>query len=168
VPGLRLERALRQLAIDSGVDLIEGPEVRGEVDGRSAGKRVSGAVAASAGGPRAFRAQSVLLATGGPLHGGWAGLPNGEVQESVFNLPIEAEPDRDRWTVPAFFADQPFARFGMRVDARFRPCDRRGRPYFENLFAAGGLLAGADRALEGSRQGIDLATAHAAVEAALA
>ena len=167
LPGLRIERALRRLAVDAGVDLIEGPSVRGEVDGRSAGKLVSGAVAATAGGPRAYRAQTVLLATGGALHGGWLSFPNGEVQEAVFGLPIEASQDRDEWVAPSLFDDQPFARLGLRVDAQFRPCDRRGRPYFENLFAAGGLLAGSDRALEGSRQAIDLASAFSAVEAAL-
>jgi anaerobic glycerol-3-phosphate dehydrogenase len=34
---------------------------------------------------------------------------------------------------------------------------------YENVFAVGGLLAGADRNSEGSREGIDLATAWAAV-----
>jgi glycerol-3-phosphate dehydrogenase subunit B len=168
VPGLRLERALRRLAIEAGVEFIEGPSIRGEVDGRSAGRLVSGAVAATAGGPRVFRSQAVLLATGGALHGGWLSFPNGEVQEAVFGLPIEAPPDRDEWTAATFNEEQPYARFGLVVDDSFRPCDRRGRPYFQNLHAAGGLLGGADRAREGSRQGIDLVTAFCAVEAALA
>jgi len=167
VPGLRIERALRRLAVEAGVDLIEGPSVRGEVDGRSAGKRVSGAVGATAGGPRGYRAHAVLLATGGALHGGWLSFANGEVQEAVFGLPIETSEDREDWAAPTLYQEQPFARLGLRVDARFRPCDRRGRPFFENLFAAGGLVAGSDRTFEGSRQGIDLASAFAAVEAAL-
>jgi glycerol-3-phosphate dehydrogenase subunit B len=167
VPGLRLERALRRLAIEAGVDFIEGPSLRGEVDGRSAGRLVSGAVASTAGGPRVFRSQAVLLATGGALHGGWLSFPNGEVQEAVFGLPIDAPPDRDEWTAATFDEEQPYARFGLIVDDSFRPCDRRGRPYFENLYAAGGLLGGADRTREGSRQGIDLVTAYCAVEAAL-
>ena len=66
------------------------------------------------------------------------------------------------------FAGQPYARFGLRVDTQQRPCDVRGRPYFENLFAAGGILAGADRSAEGCRQGLDLASAYAAVLGALA
>jgi glycerol-3-phosphate dehydrogenase subunit B len=167
LPGLRIERALRRVATKAGVDIIEGPEVRGEVDGRSAGKRVSGAIAATAGGPRAYRAQAVILATGGPLHGGWMSFSNGEVQEAVFGLPIETTEEREQWVAPGLFDEQPYARFGVRVDPHFRPCDRRNRPYFENLFAAGGLLAGSDRALEGSRQAIDLASAYCAVEAAL-
>jgi len=167
LPGLRLERALRHRASSIGVDVVEGPSVRGEIDGRSAGRRVSGVVAATAGGPRAFRADTVLLATGGPAHAGWMSFANGEVQDSVFGLPVDAPDDREAWTSPDPFESQPYARFGLRLDSRRHPCDRRGRPYFENLFAAGGLLAGADRTLEGSRQVIDLATAFAAVEAML-
>jgi anaerobic glycerol-3-phosphate dehydrogenase len=41
------------------------------------------------------------------------------------------------------------------------------KPMFKNLFAAGGLLTGSDRSIEGSRQGIDLATAYCAVNEAL-
>ena len=167
LPGLRLERALRRLAVDSGVDLIEGPSARGEIDGRSGGRLVLGTLASTAGGPRSYRAQTVLLATGGPLHGGWLSFANGEVQEAVFGLPIDCLLDRDEWTAPAIVDEQPYALLGLNVDGDFRPCDRRGRPYFANLFAAGGLLAGADRTREGSRQGIDLATAYCAVGAAL-
>jgi glycerol-3-phosphate dehydrogenase subunit B len=49
-----------------------------------------------------------------------------------------------------------------------RPLGADGAPLLQNLFAAGGLLAGARRAEEGSRQGIGLATAWRAVESALA
>lgn len=167
LPGLRLERTLRHRAVQAGVDLIEGPFVRGEVDGRSEGRRVSGVVGTTAGGPRLFRADAVLLATGGPLHGGWMSFSNGEVQDSVFGLPIDAGEARDQWAHPDLFGAQAYAGFGLRVDRSLRPVDPHGRPFFENLFAAGGILAGADRALEGSRQGIDLATALAAVEQAV-
>jgi glycerol-3-phosphate dehydrogenase subunit B len=64
-------------------------------------------------------------------------------------------------------AAQPYAFFGLRVDRWLRPLAADNKPAFENVFAAGGILAGADRAGEGSRQGIDLATAYRAVEAAL-
>lgn len=167
IPGLRLERALRGAALRSGVEFIEGPSVRGEVDGRSGGRRVSGVVTTTPGGPRRFKADAVLLATGGPLHGGWLSFRNAEIQDSVFGLPIESPESRDRWVDPDPFQTQPYARFGLQVDRASRPADARGRAYFENLYAAGGILGGADRTIEGSRQGIDLATGYAAVEALL-
>lgn len=162
LPGLRLEQSLRRLCTARGIQIVEGPSVRGEVDGRSAGRRASGVVAATAGGPRRFLADSIVLATGGALNGGWLGFASGEVQDSVFGLPLDAPADREQWVTIDPFEPQAFARFGLRVDSRQRPIDPRGRVYFENLFAAGGILAGADRTREGSRQGIDLASAYLA------
>lgn len=167
VTGLRLERLLRRAGLSAGVQFIEGAPAVGQVDGRSGGRRVSGVVARTAGGPRVYPAGSVLLATGGLLHGGLIARPDGRIQESVFDLPVEGGADRSRWTSASPFASQPYARFGIRVDAEMRPLGRGAAPIFENLHAAGGVLAGADRSLEGSRQGIDLATAQRAVEAIL-
>lgn len=168
VPGLRLERLLRKTALAAGCNLIEGARAVGRVDGRGGGRRVSGVMAFSAGGPRLHPARAVLLATGGFLHGGLVARQDGLIQESVFDLPVAADSRRASWVAESPFQPQPYALFGLRVDAQMRPLDIRGEPAYENVFAAGGLLAGVDRSLEGSRQGIDLATAHRAVEMALA
>ncbi len=168
VPGLRLERLLRRTALAAGCSLIEGSRAVGRVDGRAGGRRVSGVVAFSAGGPRLCAARAVLLATGGFLHGGLVARQNGLIQESVFDLPVAADSKRASWVAESPFDPQPYAQFGLRVDPQMRPLDVHGEPVYENLFAAGGLLAGVDRSREGSRQGIDLATAHRAVEMALA
>ncbi len=167
VPGLRLERMLRRAALAAGCTLIEGSRGVGRADGPSGGRRVSGVVALTAGGPRLYRAGAVLLASGGFLHGGLVARQDGLVQESVFDLPVVCEAGRERWVAETPFAPQPYALAGLRVDERMRPLDARGEPAFENVYAAGGILSGADRSREGSRQGIDLATAYRAVEMAL-
>ena len=167
VPGLRLERVLRQSAHAAGVRLIEGARAVGLIDGRRGGRRVSGVVAHSAGGPRSYPSPAVLLATGGVLHGGLIARQNGRVQESVFDLPITDPGARGRLTSESVFGSQPFARLGLRVDRRMRPMSESGGPFFENLYAAGGVLAGSDRTIEGTRQGIDILTALRAVECAL-
>ncbi len=167
VPGLRLERALRQSALQIGVRLIETARAGGLVDATTAG-RVAGVVAQTAGGPRPHRADAVILATGGALHGGLVFQARGAVQESVFDLPVAHEGDRARWTGESVFDPQPYSTFGVTIGDDFRPIGRNGRPLFANLFAAGGVLAGCDRTAEGSRQGIDLASAYCAVEEALA
>jgi glycerol-3-phosphate dehydrogenase subunit B len=167
VPGIRLERLLRRAALARSASLIEGSMAIGRVDGRSGGRRVSGVVAQTAGGPRLYEAGAVLLATGGILHGGLVTRQDGRVQESVFDLPVVADLDRTRWTAASPFEQQPYAGFGVAVDDDLKPVGPDGAPIFENLFAAGGILAGCDRASEGSRQGIDLATAYRAVEVAL-
>jgi anaerobic glycerol-3-phosphate dehydrogenase len=48
---------------------------------------------------------------------------------------------------------------GVRVNTQLQPVDADGEVISPNLFAIGGILAGADRISEGSREGIDLATA---------
>lgn len=164
VPGLRLERLLRRAAQSAGALLIEGSRAAGLVDGRSGGRRVSGVVAFTAGGPRVYSAQGVLLASGGVLHGGLLARSDGRVQESVLDLPVRAPADRTAWTSAAWSDPQPYARFGLRVNARMQPIGADGSVPYENVCAAGGVLAGVDRALEGSRQGIDLASALRAVE----
>ena len=167
LPGLRLERALQRVAVAEGVWVIEGARAVGRVDGRSEGRRVAGVIAQTAGGPRLIDASAVLLASGGILNGGLVAQQDGLIHESVFGLPAFLQGERAGWTSDRVLGPQPYARFGLAVGRDMRPLDREGRPYFENLFAAGGLLAGADRTSEGSRQGIDLATAYRAVEAAL-
>ncbi|MEW6567407.1 MAG: anaerobic glycerol-3-phosphate dehydrogenase subunit GlpB [Chloroflexota bacterium] len=167
VPGLRLERVLRKEALASGCNFIEGARAIGRVDGRTRSRRVSGVVAQTAGGPRLYPANVVLLATGGILHGGLVARRDGRVQESVFDMPVVACEDRSTWSGETPFESQPYAAFGLRVGSDMRPLDSGGEPVFANLFAAGGLLAGVDRGWEGSRQGIDLATAYRAVEMAL-
>jgi glycerol-3-phosphate dehydrogenase subunit B len=168
LPGLRLEMALRQACQAANVAFIDGTPVIGRVDGRTSGRRVAGAVAMTAGGPRSYSADVVILATGGILHGGLVAHRAGNLQESVFDLPVKHDPGRDTWTGASPFTPQPYEAFGVIVDDSLRPLGAGGRPLFENLYAVGGLLAGAQPAWEGSRQGIDIGTAYRAVGAALA
>ena len=167
LPGLRLEAVLREACLACGVDLIEGATSVGRVDGRTGGARAAGIIAQTAGGPQVIDAGAVLLATGDLLHGGLVARQNGRLQESVFDLPVVHSNDRSTWTAPHVTDPQPYATFGLRVDAHMRPLGADGAPLMRNLFAAGGLLAGARRTEEGSRQGIGLATAWRAVESAL-
>ncbi len=167
VPGLRIERILLQHAQALGLKIIEGAGVVGRVDGRSRGKRVSGVVLHSAGRPIQLDADIVLLATGGILSGGLVAQQNHRIRESVFDLPVRHPPNRSEWVGLSLFHRQAYADAGICVNARMQPLGLDDKPIFNNLFAAGGLLAGSDRSLEGSRQGIDLATANCAVHEAL-
>lgn len=167
VPGLRLEAVLHEACLAAGVDMVEGAKAVGRVDGTRSSARASGVVAMTAGGPRLHEAGAVLLACGGMLHGGLVAQQNGLIRESVFDLPVVQHADRATWTSPDAADPQPYASFGLRVDSSMHPLDERGEPLFANLYAAGGLLAGARRTEEGSRQGVALSTAWRAVEAAI-
>jgi len=167
LPGLRLERALWQAADAAGVHLVEGPQISGlpaEITRRG---HVSALSAQTAGGERIISADAVILATGNVLHGGVRAPQQGPLEEPAFKLPILPALRRESWAGEQLHADQPFERAGVLVDSNLRPRNQDGGTLYENLYIAGGLLAGADRILESSRQGIDLASAWHAVEVAL-
>ncbi|MEA1979146.1 MAG: anaerobic glycerol-3-phosphate dehydrogenase subunit GlpB [Chloroflexota bacterium] len=167
VPGLRIERILLQQAQALGVRLIEGVGVIGRIDGRSRGKRVAGVVLHSTGRTIQLDANAVLLATGGILNGGLVAQQDHRIRESVFDLPVLHPNNRSDWVGLSLFHRQAYASAGVRVNSHMQPLGLDEKPIFKNLFAAGGILAGSDRSLEGSRQGIDLATAYCAVNEAL-
>jgi anaerobic glycerol-3-phosphate dehydrogenase len=61
---------------------------------------------------------------------------------------------------------QPIHHAGLVTDAALRPLDAAGKPAAPNLYAAGRLLAGYSPVVEGSTEGVDIATgAHAALRA---
>ncbi len=166
VPGLRIEQILKALILELEITYVEGCHASGRIDGSSRGKRVAGLALMTSGGMRQLDADAVILASGGVLHGGIETLQDHSIREPIFQLPIAHPEDRSLWTSESPFDQQPYSQVGVRVNEDMRPLDSRGRVMFENLFAAGGILSGSDRTHEGSRQGIDLATAYRAVEAA--
>lgn len=167
VPGLRIERILLRHSQAIGVNLIEGAGVIGRIDGRSRGKRVAGVVLHSTGRMIQLDADVVLLATGGILNGGLVAQQDHSIRESVFDLPVLHPSSRSDWVGLSLFHRQAYASAGICVNSRMQPLGSGKKPMFKNLFASGGLLTGSDRSLEGSRQGIDLATAYCAVNEAL-
>jgi len=158
VPGMRLFNNLRRTIEAAGGRVTLGPGIQGWVQA----DRQVGVIAETAGGPRKLSARSVILATGGFRHGGLESPAKGEVKESVFNLPVTTG---KQWFAPLYWDAQPYTRFGVSVNAKMQPVDADGNVIYSNLFAIGGILAGADRLGEGSREGIDLATGWKAVEA---
>jgi glycerol-3-phosphate dehydrogenase subunit B len=126
---------------------------------------VLGVSAATPAGPRALDADFVLMATGAFLHGGLRATQSGRIVETVFDLPIESPRSRSEWVGETPLGSHPYDHYGVRVDERMQPVDSDGEPFFDNLYACGGVLGDADRFRDHSRQGIDLATAYAAVEA---
>jgi len=167
IPGIRLERALRKSLLSKQVEIIEGSRSIGRIDGRSRGREVRGIVLQTAGGPRTFDSKSVILASGGLLNGGLVALRGNQIKETVFDLPVIIDSEMAQWTDENPLAPQPFARIGIRVDEDMRPLGVDRRPLFANLFAAGGIIGGCDRSSEGSRQGIDIATAYRAANRAV-
>jgi glycerol-3-phosphate dehydrogenase subunit B len=101
------------------------------------------------------RARDFILATGGLLGGGIRAEYGGRVFEVILNLPLKAPAAPEDWLNRQFLSDQPHPIYttGLEVDQRMQPVGTGGTPVYPNLYAAGGLLSGADllhqRALDG-------------------
>lgn len=159
VPGMRLFNILKDDFQNHGGRLIIGPSVHGQVsEGQAA------VVADVNGREMEYKAETIFLATGGFLNGGLMADFSGHVLEPVFNLSVPATSTRASWTNERIFGPHPYAKFGLKVNKTLQPLNEQGKPVAANLRAIGSILAGADRLSEGSREGIELATAWRAVE----
>ncbi len=156
VPGMRLYTLLREVIQNAGGRPVLGPHVTGWVEEG----RLLGVISETESGPRRYAAPRVILATGGFRHGGLEAPARGTVRETVLDLPVE---HAGAWFAPFYWAEQPYTRFGVRVNTQMQPLNAAGEVAYPNLYAVGGLLAGADRNSEGCREGVDLATAWKAV-----
>lgn len=170
-PGMRLFKALRSklwslgVRVDSGMPAIGAQTVppNGTVGS------VQWVETATSARPLKHRARRYLLATGGILGGGFNSDHTGRVWETVFGLPLTIPQQRYHWFRPQFMdpAGQPVFRGGVAVNTVLQPVDADGQPLYNNLWVAGGALAGADPIQERSLEGIALASGMAAAQAML-
>lgn len=156
VPGMRLNQALTQRAKDARVRFTLGARVLGKVVD---GDRLVSVALGTAGRTRDYPADAFVFAPGGFESGALELDSYLKVSETILGLPVET-PEGEP-TVPDYWADQPVFRSGLRVDADMRVGG------FSNLYAAGGVLAGAMRWKEKSGEGIALASAMKACDAIL-
>jgi len=154
LPGLRLEDRLYDALDDAGVRFETGNPVVGietEADGT-----IEAVAVDRKGRETPYGADAFVLATGGLVGKGLDSNREG-VREPVFGLHVEQPADRYEWFVDDAFGDQPYARFGVRIDEDGRVLDADGESAYENVFAAGGSSAA--RTWQGkSASGVSLAT----------
>ena len=155
LPGLRLEDRLFDALDAEGVRFETGNPVVG-VESAPDG-RVETVAVDRKGSTAPYGADAFVLATGG-LVGKGLDSDREAVREPVFDLSVDQPDDRYEWFVDDAFGDQPYARFGVGIDGRARALDSDGEPAYENVFAAGGVVGGADAAREKSASGVSLAT----------
>jgi glycerol-3-phosphate dehydrogenase subunit B len=158
LPGLRLEDRLFGALADEGVRTSTGHEV---VDYETAGGRLSAVLVDRGGRKTPYSASQFVLATGGLVGKGLDSDREG-VREPLFGCHVPHPDDRSDWVAEGAFDDQPFARFGVRVDGGMRPLEANGRPRFGNLRAAGAVVGGADAAAQKAMSGISLTTGFVA------
>jgi glycerol-3-phosphate dehydrogenase subunit B len=165
VPGIRLFDALTARLRRAGARMVMGAEVRGAEAGSDG---VIALQATAAGRERRYAGNAFVLAPGGFESGGITLDSRGHVHERMLDLPLVGVPPDGAAPFHAdYWADHPVMRAGVAVDERMRPGDRDGHPVHRNLYAAGGLLAGAAPWREKSGEGIAIASALAAADAIL-
>jgi glycerol-3-phosphate dehydrogenase subunit B len=162
VPGIRLNEALTTLAKEAGVRIVAGAKVVGF---ESAGGKVISVGQATAGRIRQYSADAFVYAPGGFESGALTMDSYGTVTETIFGLPLHGlGPDLITAGDPG---NQALFRVGVGVDATMRVIDPAGHVPYSNLYAAGGILAGATRWTEKSGEGIALASAVVAADSIL-
>ena len=160
--GMRLGDRLTSALNAAGGRIVMGSQVTGVTHH---GGRITAVTADTAGRERHYETRSVVLAAGGFESGALAVDSSGAVRERVRDLPLVGLPaDGSPPFAPDYWAEHPLFRAGVAVDPTMRPVGPDGAPVYENLYAVGGLLAGAVRWREKSGEGIALASALAAAD----
>jgi len=109
-------------------------------------------------------AHAIVLATGRFLGGGLQS-DHSSVTESIFNLPVFQPENRELWHGDRLFeaGGHAISLAGLETDEMMRPLDAGGNPAFENLFAAGIILAHQDWTRMKCGSGLSVATAYHAI-----
>jgi glycerol-3-phosphate dehydrogenase subunit B len=113
-------------------------------------------------------ADNVLLATGRFLGKGLVAERQG-IREALLDLPVRQPENRGCWHREDFLDPRGHGinLAGIEVDGRFRPVYPDGRVVYDNLFAAGSILAHQDWVRSKSGTGLAVATAYGAIEGLL-
>lgn len=154
LPGLRLFTALRRRALDADVRIVQAARVVAPVveNGRLTGLTIKA-------GPRERieNAEAFVLASGHLVSGGLVG-DRERLREPVFGLPVVGAAGSPYFATTFLSPDgHPVMSAGVAVDRFLRPLSD-DRPVFDNLFAAGDILAGFDPYRERSGGGVAVAT----------
>ncbi|MEA5657882.1 MAG: glycerol-3-phosphate dehydrogenase subunit GlpB [Cutibacterium granulosum] len=168
VPGMRMNNRLVKLAKDERVDYMLGTKVVGATAG-SDGKLES-ITLHTTGHERELKADAFVLAAGGFESGALQLDSHYELHDTILGLPVkmpegvktEDLTHGDYWGDP-----QPLFLSGVDVDEDMRAI-HDGKPVYTNVFAAGGVIAGATRWQEKSGEGIALGSAIKAADAVAA
>ncbi|HKK34138.1 MAG TPA: glycerol-3-phosphate dehydrogenase subunit GlpB [Desulfomicrobiaceae bacterium] len=116
-------------------------------------------------GATTVRAKNAILASG-RFFGKGLTADRQRIRETVFDLPVTQPENRTLWHREHFLDPRGHAvnSAGLSVDESFRPVDENGIPMYNNLYAAGAILAGQDWMRMKCGAGLAIATAYRAVQ----
>ncbi len=138
IPGYRLSQAMGQVLKQQGVETIEGTAVVYEADQR----RIKSVGIQTRRERIQIQAKSFVLASGKFIGGGISRKQN--FKENLFDLPV--------------FSANSIFKAGVRTNEHLQPLNSNQEPAFENLFAAGSVLAGYESAQDHTGSGVAIVT----------
>ncbi len=158
IPGLRLQNFLKEHFRKGSGRFFIGFASAAPVIERS---RIAGLCLGDPVRNVPYRASAFVLATGQFVGGGLDSERN-RIFETLFGLPLRHPENRREWFRSTLLtpSGQPFNGFGVEVDQDLQPVDFQGRTVYQNLFAAGGILAHGDPMNEKSGGGIAISTGY--------
>jgi glycerol-3-phosphate dehydrogenase subunit B len=165
VAGIRLKESLEQELQRSGARLLVG---RRALAVNRKGRRCISVVVERGDSHEVLEAEGIVLATGRFLGGGLR-ASRSSIRETLMDLPVHQPAKRQDWHRSHFLdpGGHPVNRAGLEVDDLFRPLSSDGRCAFENLFAAGSVLAHQDWMRMKCGAGLAISTAYGAVQSFL-
>jgi glycerol-3-phosphate dehydrogenase subunit B len=165
ITGHRLRMLLLRRLKKRGVVIVEQGHVQ---RGNCQGNRCLSVTTCNFGQERSYQADAFILATGSFLGGGLIAEPS-RIIEPILDLPVHPSGAgaSDKAAEQLFHpGGQPYAQYGLKVNAAALPVDGSGRPVWENVYAAGNILSGYDYCLEKSGNGVAVTSGyHAAMSA---
>lgn len=162
VPGRRLQEYLEARLNQTGHQQIRGKAVSKKAEG----KKLVSVQAKNGMEDTEIFAGAFVLASGSFLAGGL--VKSGEFKEELFGLEVFQNSRRagkiftEKLTNLKITDPHPVFSVGVKVDSEQRPIGQDGQPAFENLFAAGSILSGANYIFDGTGAGCALATGYQA------
>lgn len=165
VPGLRLQKHLRQHLQNKGVRILIGLS---SLLPHKDGDRLIGFTLGNSKYSPSFKAASFVLATGKFVGGGLEASREG-IKETLLDLPLSYPPRRREWFNENLLdlSGQPFNKIGIDVNSDLQPLDLHGCLVYKNLFAAGGIIGHCDSLSEKSGGGVAITTGYLAGELAV-
>jgi len=158
IPGQRLESQLSAALTEAGVEIERNVSVAdvevsdGAVEELTVDRPDAGEVTRSG--------SAFVLATGDVAAGGLAATRS-ELREPLFDCQVSVPADAGEWVDQQFLGNHGAVRAGVAVDDELRAMQDSGKS-FENLYAAGRVIAGPNVVAEKSAAGVALTTGDAA------
>lgn len=157
VPGIRLQRTLKNRFISLGGTLLEGDTVKNAVIENGMVQSVE----TDNLGDEPLYAQSYILSTGSFFSKGLWATPD-KIRESLMDLDVDYIPGRENWYSEKFFDSNSYLSFGVKADSSLHPSKNGVR--IENLYATGSVLGGCNPIELGCGSGVAIVTALAAAD----